>query len=506
MSVESTELGVERIVTDVCIIGSGAGGAAAAWTLARAGLRVICLEAGGHFGQQDFSQDLGVASRQLYAEDGQRLMRGNVFIPVAGGECLGGSTVVNSGICFRLPRWRFEEWHRDHGLDFEYDELLPFLEKAEQMLQVTPSNPAVYGGNNAACMRGLKALGWSGGPMPRNAPACVGCGACNTGCPTGAKLSVARTFIPAAEELGARFITNARVEVAHSSGSRVTGVQATLLDPATRAPIGSLRVDSRAVVLAGSAIQSPAFLLHNGLGNNHVGRHLKVHPASGVIGIGSDRIEGWNGTPQGFYCDEFLRDDRMILESWWATPEVFWINFPFGAQGGERMRDFAQMTALGGMVADQSEGTVRPHGLPGKSRISYDLIEADRVRILKVLERSAELLLAAGMDTVYAGIHGLAPLRSVAEVREQLRPDRVRLKQMMTLYSSHPHGSIRMGNDARHSAVDCRGELYGSEGLFVMDGSICPDVLGVNPQVSIIALSLMLAGGLAAQLGGRLPG
>jgi len=497
---ESTEVEASRLEADVCVIGSGAGGAAAAWTLARAGLRVICLEAGGHFAEKDFSQDLGVASRQLYAEGGQRLMMGNLFIPVAGGECLGGSTVVNSGICFRLPRWRFDEWHRDHGLDFSYDELEPFLEQTEKIIQVTASNPAVYGGNNAACMVGLEKLGWSGGPMPRNAPACVGCGACNTGCPTGAKLSVGRTFIPESQKFGARYITHARVDVAHTAGRRITGVQATLLDPATRVPIGSLRVDARAVVLAGSAIQSPAFLLHNELGNEHVGRHLKVHPASGTIGIGKQLINGWNGIPQGFYSDEFLREDRMILESWWATPEVFWVNFPFGQEGTDRMMDFARMTALGGMIADESEGTVRPHGLPGKVRVSYDLIESDRVRLLKLIERAVELLLAAGMDEVSAGIRGMPPLRSVSQARELLTADRVRPKQMMAIYSSHPLGSLRMGNDSLHSAVDCSGALYGHEGLYVMDGSVFPDVLGVNPQVTIMSMSMMLANSLAERL------
>ena len=104
MITASTEVNSERLECDVCIIGSGAGGAAAAWSLSQKGLSVICLEAGGHFTTKDFSQDLGVASRQLYAEDGQRLMTGNLFIPVAGGEALGGSTVVNSGICFRMPQ------------------------------------------------------------------------------------------------------------------------------------------------------------------------------------------------------------------------------------------------------------------------------------------------------------------------------------------------------------------------------------------------------------------
>ena len=80
-----------RIDCDVVIVGSGAGGGAAAWRLAQSGLRVVCLEEGGHYKESDFSQDVGTAWRQLYADDGQRLMSGSLFIPVAGGKALGGS-------------------------------------------------------------------------------------------------------------------------------------------------------------------------------------------------------------------------------------------------------------------------------------------------------------------------------------------------------------------------------------------------------------------------------
>lgn len=485
---------------DVCVIGSGAGGASAAWSLSKAGFDVVCLESGGHYTEKDFSQDWGRASCQLYEESGQRLMHGNLFVPVAGGRCLGGSTVINSGICFRIPESRFDTWRSDWKLDFTFPEIVRHIETVENMIGVAPSNRAVWGENNAFCQEGLEALGWSGGPMPRNAPACVGCGACQTGCPTGAKLSVARTFIPRSEKLGARYVTRARAGQFIQEAGRVSGVRADLLDPATDEVTGELTVRARAVVLAAGAIQSPNLLLRTGLGNRHVGQHLHVHLATGCIGTVDREIRGWRGIPQGFYSDEFLDSDQMILESFWASPEVFFQSFPFGHDGTEKIMDFSRMVACGGTIADRSEGRVKPGSRPGRAKVSYDVGEEDKQRLVRLASRICELLLAGGARDVMTGIYGLPPVSSMDELRAVMDPEAIRTKQLMVVYSSHPQGTLRMGGDPKHSAVDCNGKLYGSEGLYVMDASVFPDVLGVNPQVTVMSLSLLLAERLGATL------
>ncbi len=485
---------------DVLIVGSGAGGAAASMQLSQAGLSVLCLEEGGAYDERAFSQDQGVAWRQLYADDGGRVMSGNLYVPVAGGRCLGGGTVVNSAICFSIPQWRFEEWRTEHDLAFTWEDMERWTRHTERFIHVTASRPSIYGRNNAVCQRGLDALGWSGGPMMRNAPACMGCGACQMGCPSGAKLSVAKTYIPKAREAGARFVTRARAEEALLEGGRVVGVRASLLDPETRQGVGTTTVRARATVLAGGAIRTPCFLRDNGLGNEHVGEHLHVHPGSGVIGVMDHDVRGWRGIPQGFYCDEFHRSEGVMLESFWATPEVFYLSFPFGHDGMQGMQDFSRMTALGGIIMDRSEGSVRPSGTPGRARVSYDVNDDDRRALVLAQLRSAQILLAAGARSVRVGVYGVPEITSPEEAVRWLDPDEVRLKQLMAVYSSHPHGTARMGEDPARSAVDSRGKLHGAEGIYVMDGSIFPDVLGVNPQVTIMALASMLAQGLADTL------
>jgi choline dehydrogenase-like flavoprotein len=311
---------------------------------------------------------------------------------------------------------------------------------------------------------------------------------------------VAKTYIPLARARGATFLTHARAERAIVEGGRVVGLVAAALDPVSEESVGTLEVRARAVVLAGGAIQTPAFLLHNNLGNEHVGRHLHVHPGIGAICMTDRDIKGWRGMVQAFYVDEFLRSDRFILESYWATPEIYYQSFPFGMDGTSAMNGFRRMAALGGVIADETEGTVRALGRPGRVKIRYDLTEGDKDRLVRMQRKTVEVMLASGGHEIRTAIYGVPPLSTLEDADRYLVPERIRPKQLMAVYSSHPHGSVRMSSDPTLGAVDCTGAVYGTKGLFVMDGSVFPDVLGVNPQVTIMAMSSLLADRLAHRL------
>ena len=93
----------EQWTADVVVIGSGAGGSAVACALAEQGMDVLVVEEGGHWNPSDFKQDSGWAYRNLYAGRGARSAFGNCIMPIPGGRGVGGSTLINSAICFRTP-------------------------------------------------------------------------------------------------------------------------------------------------------------------------------------------------------------------------------------------------------------------------------------------------------------------------------------------------------------------------------------------------------------------
>ena len=69
------------------------------------------------------------------------------------------------------------------------------------------------------------------------------------------------------------------------------------------------------------------------------------------------------------------------------------------------------------------------------------------------------------------------------------------------LSAYHPLGTARMGHDARSSVVDGTHQVHGVPGLYVVDGSAVPSSLGVNPQMTIMAMATRAAGLLATKLG-----
>jgi choline dehydrogenase-like flavoprotein len=63
----------------------------------------------------------------------------------------------------------------------------------------------------------------------------------------------------------------------------------------------------------------------------------------------------------------------------------------------------------------------------------------------------------------------------------------------LKLMAFHPLGTARMAADPRAGVLDGDGRVHGTEGLYVCDGSAVPTSLGVNPQLTIMALATRLA-------------
>ncbi len=478
---------------DVVIVGSGAGGAAAAATLAEAGLDVIVLEAGQSYTRDTYPADPLDAIASLYRDGGLTIAEGRPPIPVPVAKAVGGTTVINSGTCFRAPETVLADWRDRYGVEWA-DRLDPDFAEAEEFLRVTPLDPERMGRNGQLAMEGAAAIGASGGPIARNAGSCVQCSSCPYGCRADAKRGMHVSYIPRAVAAGARLRTGVEARRILVEDGRAVGVRCVAGAEGERN--GNRRPYTvrarRATIVAGGALGTPELLLRSGLGGDQVGRNLHMHPACWVGARYAEEVRGWEGVMQSYYVDEW-ESERVLLEATF-TPLPFggaWLQGS-GREHQEAILDFGHVSSIGVQLTDESAGRV---GIArdGSIRAGYRLSDEDARRVVFGIARAAEIHFAAGASEVYPNIARARVLRpgQLAEFEAtRFKPSELRLEAF------HPMGTARISADPGEGVCAADGSVNGVADLHIADASLFPTAVGVNPMMTIIAFAKQVASGL----------
>ena len=483
---------------DVVVVGSGAAGAVAAAELAEAGLDVLVLEAGGHYNRDDYPSDHLEAIATLYRDGGLTIAEGRPPIPVPVAKVVGGTTVINSGTCFRAPDAVLENWRRRYGIEWARDLDADFAE-AEDFLRVTQLDPERMGRNGQLAMEGAAAIGASAAPIHRNAGSCVQCSSCPFGCRIDAKRGMHVSYLPRAVAAGARVRAGVDVRRVLMEGDRAIGVECRVV-PAMRGQMRSSAAGRRytvrarrAVIVAGGALGTPELLQRTRLGGPQVGRNLHIHPACWVGARYEEEVRGWEGVMQSFYVDEW-EPQGILLEATF-TPLAFggaWL-LGAGRTHQEAMLDFAHVGSIGVHLSDRSAGRVGL-GAEGSLRASYRLTREDAGRLVHGIARAAEIHFAAGATEVYPNIGRAAVLRPgdlAAFESTRFKPSELRLEAF------HPMGTARIAADPGEGVCAADGSVNGTRDLYVADASLFPTSVGVNPMMTVIAFAKKVARGVA---------
>ncbi len=473
-----------RETCDVLIIGSGAGGAISALELAGKGLDVIIVEEGRRFSVDFFRQNDGLTRfKELYREKGATVAIGRPFVVLPIGMGVGGTTLVNSGTCFRTPNNVLDDWEKRAGVDlYEQDSFSKHLDFVEDLIGVKEASLDVMGNNGKLALKGAKALDFKAAPLRRNAPGCKGSCQCAIGCPNSAKAGVHLNALPAASKLGARVVTSAKVVRILNDGKRAFGVKA----------VGGgreIEILSKVVILAAGATQSPQVLKKSGIGSHHmVGKNLAIHPALSACGWFDEEVNSSQGILQSVGIDEFHESDGILIEATSTPPGMGSMVLPgIGRELKSNFDNVNRLATLGAMVADLPSGRV-----VGKLQplIFYQLAKRDLLKLKKAIEVMGEVLFAAGANQVLTGVNGHEVANDINELREIARNARA---NDLHLAAFHPTGTLRMGLDDADYPVDEYGRVRGVENLYVTDASVLPTCPEVNPQVTIMATARAIA-------------
>jgi choline dehydrogenase-like flavoprotein len=494
---------------DVVVVGSGAAGAVVAAELAEAGQRVVVLEEGPNLLPDELAtMRPSEAMRRGWREAGMSFalpVGDTPAINLMVGRCVGGSSVMTGGVCFRTPPHVLSEWVKELGLsELSPEAMVPFFEEVERRCHIEEVPEHMRSRSTQLYAEGAEKLGYSLVKNHRNTKDCDGCSRCNFGCPHKAKWSVDLTYLPRAVAAGATVFCDARVGQILFHGDRACGVSGHFLSPLDRKSRRFV-IHARRVVLACGGMHTPGVLQDSGVADRlpAVGEGMTLHPSMRVMARFDQPVQGWRGALQSAHSDAFVAE-RITLMSVFVPTGVLAATLPgMGPSHKRRAEQAPHMALFGGLIHDDPGGRVLPRrsllgSLWGRQEpvVTYRMSERDRKAVSRMLRILADTYFAAGAKEVFLPILGGPPgFPEGGITADELRGidlDKIPSRQLECA-SQHPLGSCRMGLSADDAVVDQNGQVFGVRELFVVDSSILPTSLGVNPQVTVMAVATRLA-------------
>ncbi|MBI2363292.1 MAG: GMC family oxidoreductase [Elusimicrobia bacterium] len=469
---------------DAVVAGSGAGGACVAGRLAAGGMKVLLLERGG---PARSGPSAAAAVRRHYARGGLGAALGSGVLPVPTGSGVGGTTAINSGTCLRTPPELLAGWER-RVPGFSAAGFALRLDEAWAALKVKRAPERTLSGSSRLVLEGFRRLGVPAEPLDRAEEGCEGSGRCCFVCPRGAKMTSDKAFLdplPAAS----RPELWTRSELESVAAPRQGGVRMTVARGGK-----SETLEAGLVVLACGALETPNLVRSSRLGPEwrRAGDGLSLHPAAKLFGLFPAPVLPAGGVPQGVGAVH-PGDAAVRLEGVATPPELTALTMPVeGARLRSWMERRARLATFGLMVKDEARGSVRAPFGRAWPLVRYAPSPLDLRRLGAGMLLAAQALFAAGAERVLLPVNRRRNEASSADEAAEALAGGPSARELNGM-AFHPLGTCGLGRVVGADLRLC-------PGVYVCDGSVVPESLGVNPQVTIYAFALDLARRL---LGGR---
>jgi choline dehydrogenase-like flavoprotein len=481
----------EALISDVVIVGSGAAASILANQLIEQGRKVLMIERGKHVDPKDFNEkEVDMVSR-LYQNGALQLSRDFRF-QIFQGSCVGGSTVVNNAACFKTPDYILDRWINEMGIAIDREKYLKSIDSLYELLhvshvpQMTDDKYLNPGGRLFS-----DACGKMGYELPEldsimaNINGCLGCGYCNIGCKYGRKLSMLDTILPLTQisHPGSLQIISGCEALSFNRDRRSNRISSVTAQFESGKKIN---LKGKTFVSSAGAVSSSILLIKSNLGIVNAGKKLSFNLGSQITAVYDKTVNSFDG----LQISHFLRtgDRRYVMETWFNPPMFQSTAMPgWFDQHFRNMLEYNKMACTGVLVGTSSNATVKARGLLGRD-IDYEPTEEDFNSLMDALTRVSEIYLNGGATRVMPNTFNYYEYRDIPDLKERIRKD-VKASRDISTGTGHPQGGNVMSNDPATGVVDSGFKVFGFENLFVCDASVFPTSLGVNPQVTVMALA-----------------
>jgi choline dehydrogenase-like flavoprotein len=474
-----------EIHTDICVIGSGAGGAVAAYELGKlTGKRVTIIDRGKYYiPERDFTNIEPDMIGRVYRDGGLEMTQ-DFDLAILQGNCVGGSTTINNGICFRTPPSILAQWEQ-LGTKIDIAQLDRCFDRVESTIRTQPLDQTKTNAGANRFFDGARRLGLAPEWFSTNFRECGGSGYCNIGCKYGRKLSMLLNYLPLAQKDGAEIIADAAAVKIILEGAKARNIRCI-----TSAGI-PFTVHAQHIVIAAGAIASSAILLRSGITHN-VGTRLSFNLTTPMMAEFPEVVNSFDGVQM--CC--FVRGDGFLVETTFNPPGTSALIM----QGwfevlNDRMKNYSHYATAAPVVGSGTDGTVR-RSLFGKTVVKFPMSDTDFERMKEGMKMACRIFLAAGATSVLPSSYADLVIRSASDI-ERIDSE-IRKHEDISISSAHPQGGNPISSERDIGAVDMNFRVYGYDNLYVTDASIFPAGVQVNPQLSIMALATYASERIAA--------
>ncbi|KAI3660705.1 hypothetical protein MP638_001145 [Amoeboaphelidium occidentale] len=491
---------------DAVVIGSGCGGGVAASFLAKAGHKVLVCEKSGFYRQENITLEEKDSLEKMYLNGGF-LPTEDGSVAILAGSCIGGGSTVNWSASLKPPQYLRKEWADDLGLKVfatnDFDKAIDFVSE-----RIGVSAPHQQNEPNSILLNGCKKLGLEAREVPQNTKGKVHlCGQCGLGCANRVKQGTMETFLVDAGKEGAKFAWNFNVlKILRSSDGRATGVYGIYRNTFP------VYISCKLVVCSAGSMNTPIVLRRSGFKNKHIGKNLKLHPVAGAFGLFPEKsVYPWKGSILTSICP---MPDASGDVSYGAKIEIAVaqpiisasaLTFPSAIQGisdptvlaRALVYNLKHSVLIMSLQRDKdSVGSVYEDKY-GKLCVEYKLSDRDEKSIRTGLKSAIDILVTEGAKVVATSVDDIAPCfmekDPVSDLKQALDSHKLNAGFNCSLFSAHQMSSCRMASNETDGACDPSGKLWEADNVFVCDGSVLPTATGVNPMLTILSTSVLIA-------------